>query len=62
MISPDLADTELALVNGQATVEADYFSKDNHLTVEEGMASTAILKKGFYVLNAGSAVCAGLGR
>jgi hypothetical protein len=33
MVSPGLADTELALVSGQATIEADYFSKDNHLTV-----------------------------
>jgi len=51
MVSAGLADTELALVNGQATVEADYFSKDNHLTVDEGMASTAILKRGLYVLS-----------
>jgi hypothetical protein len=51
MVSPGLADTQLALVNGQATIEADYFSKDNHLTVNEGMATTAILKKGLYVLN-----------
>ncbi len=51
MVNAGLADTELALVNGQATIEADYFSKDNHLTVEEGMASTAILKRGLYVLS-----------
>jgi hypothetical protein len=52
IVSPGLADTELALVNGQATIEADYFSKDNHLTVTEGIASTAILKQGLYVLSA----------
>jgi hypothetical protein len=51
MVSAGLADTELALVSGQATIEADYFSKDNHLTVNEGMASTAILKRGLYVLS-----------
>lgn len=51
MVNAGLADTELALVNGQATIEADYFSKDNHLTAEEGMASTAILKRGLYVLS-----------
>ena len=49
MVSPGLADTQVALTKGQATIEADYFSKDNHLTVDQGMASTMILKKGLYV-------------
>ncbi len=52
MVSAGLADTEVALVNGQASIEADYVSKDNRLIVDQGMASTSILKKGLYVLNA----------
>jgi len=51
MVSAGLADTEVALVAGQASIEADYFSKDNRLIVDQGMASTAILKQGLYVLN-----------
>ena len=51
VISSNLADTEVALDKGQASVEADYFSSDNHLIVDQGTASTAILKRGFYVLN-----------
>lgn len=51
MVSSNLADTEVALDRGQATIEADYFTSANHLTVHQGMASTAILKRGFYVLN-----------
>jgi uncharacterized membrane protein YgcG len=51
VISSNLADTEVALDKGQASVEADYFSSDNRLIVNQGMASTTILKRGFYVLN-----------
>ncbi len=52
MVSAGLADTEVALVAGQASIEADYFSKDNRLIVDQGMASTTILKQGLYILNA----------
>jgi hypothetical protein len=52
MVSAGLADTEVALVAGQASIEADYYSKDNRLIVDAGMASTTILKQGLYVLNA----------
>jgi len=52
MVSSGLADIRVALLQGQATVEADYLVKDTHLTVDQGMASTLILQKGLYVLNA----------
>jgi hypothetical protein len=52
MVSAGLADTEVALVKGQASIEADYFSKDNRLIVDQGMASTAIIQRGLYVVNA----------
>jgi hypothetical protein len=51
MISSNLTDTEVALDSGQATVEADYFPSANHLVVDQGTASTNILKRGLYVLN-----------
>jgi hypothetical protein len=52
MVSSGLADVEVALTRGQATVEADYWTKDNRLRVDEDRARTDILKKGLYVLNA----------
>ncbi len=52
MTSAGLADMRLALLQGQATVEADYLVKDTHLTIDQGMASTRILNKGLYILNA----------
>ncbi|HEX5431362.1 MAG TPA: hypothetical protein VFW83_05315 [Bryobacteraceae bacterium] len=53
MISPDLADTEFALLEGQATIEADQFNKNNRLSVDQGAATTSVEKKGLYLLNAG---------
>lgn len=52
MTSSGLADIRAALLQGQATVEADNLVKDTHLTVAQGPADTTILKKGMYVLNA----------
>jgi hypothetical protein len=51
MISSGLADVEVALDRGQATVEADWWTKDNRLTIDQNGAQTEILKKGLYVLN-----------
>ncbi len=51
LVSPGLADTEVALVKGQATVEADAWSKNNRLKIDENGATVQIEKKGFYVLN-----------
>jgi hypothetical protein len=52
MLMPGLADVELALDRGQATIEGDYFPKESRLKVVENMAVTDILKQGLYVLNA----------
>jgi hypothetical protein len=52
MLMPGLADVEVALDRGQATIEADYFPKESRLKVVENTAVTNILKQGFYVLNA----------
>lgn len=52
LTSSGLADIRLALLQGQATVEADYLVKDTNLTIDQGMASTRILNKGLYVVNA----------
>ena len=52
MVSSGLADLEVALDRGQATVEADYWMKDNRLLIDQNGARTDILKKGLYVLNA----------
>jgi hypothetical protein len=52
MLMPGLADVEVALDRGQATIEADYFPKESRLKVVENTAVTEILKQGFYVLNA----------
>jgi hypothetical protein len=51
MLMPGFSNVEVALDRGQATIEADYFPKENHLKVVESMAVTDILQKGFYLLN-----------
>jgi hypothetical protein len=50
MVSPSLADTEIALVRGQVIIEADNFNKYNRLIVDQGNATTHILKKGLYLV------------
>jgi hypothetical protein len=52
MISSGLAEMEVGLDRGQATVEADYWVKDNRLRIDENGARTDILKKGLYLLGA----------
>src|SRR5579885_1450657 len=54
MLMNGLADVEVALDRGQATVEADYWPKETRLKIAQGTAVTDILKRGFYVLNAQS--------
>jgi len=51
MLSNGLADVEVALDRGQATVEADYWPKEARLKIAQHAAVTDILKRGFYVLN-----------
>jgi len=53
MVSSGLADVEVALTRGQAAVEADYWSKDNRLRIDENQSRVDILKQGLYVLNTG---------
>jgi hypothetical protein len=52
MVSPSLTDTRVELVKGQAMVEVDQISKDNHLQIQAGPASIEVQKKGIYSLNA----------
>jgi hypothetical protein len=54
MLSSGLADVEVSLDRGQATVEADYWPKEARLKIEQNTAVTDIVKKGFYVLNSQS--------
>ena len=51
MLMNGLADVEVDLARGQATVEADYWPKETRLKIEQNSAVTDILKHGFYVLN-----------
>ena len=54
MLSNGLADVEVSLDRGQATVEADYWPKEARLKIEQNTAVTDILKRGFYVINSQS--------
>ena len=52
MVSPGLANTEVRLLKGRAMIEVDEIHKENNLRVDEGRASTRLLKKGLYDFNA----------
>jgi hypothetical protein len=52
MISPDLADTKVAVVKGSAILEVDELFKENNLAVLVGGTSTRIDQKGLYDFNA----------
>lgn len=54
MLSNGLAEVEVSLDRGQATVEADYWPKEARLKIEQNTAVTDILKRGFYVVNSQS--------
>jgi hypothetical protein len=48
MISPDLADTQVAVTRGSAVLEVDQLFKQNDLTVLDGDSTTRIDKVGLY--------------
>ena len=52
MLSPNLTDTRVALLNGEATVEVTELFKENHLQVGVAGTMTALLKTGLYEFNA----------
>jgi hypothetical protein len=54
MLSNGLADLEVTLDRGEATVEADYWPKEARLKIEQNTAVTDILRRGFYVLHSQS--------
>jgi hypothetical protein len=54
LISPSLTNTEVSLTKGQAMVEVGEIYKDNLLRVQEGGATTQLLKTGLYGFDADS--------
>ncbi|MBZ5635941.1 MAG: hypothetical protein LAO55_22660 [Acidobacteriia bacterium] len=52
MISTDLTDTRVEIVNGSALVEADEILKSNRISVKMGDSETLLLKTGLYHFNA----------
>lgn len=52
MVSPDLAQTQVQLEKGRASVEVDLIQKENNVQVEDASVDTRLLKKGFYEFNA----------
>jgi hypothetical protein len=52
MISPDLANTEVEIDKGRAMVEATQITKLNNIRIDEGGASSEILKNGLYDFDA----------
>jgi len=54
MISPQLTDTQLELVRGEAMIEVDDLLKENHISVIDHGASIIIEKTGLYRFTAGA--------
>jgi hypothetical protein len=52
LVSPDLENTRVALLNGEATVEVTDLFKENHLQVAVNGTTTTLLKRGVYEFNA----------
>ena len=52
LISPDLTNTRVALLNGEATVEVTELFKENQLQVSVGGTLTTLLKRGLYEFDA----------
>jgi len=52
MLSPNLTDTRVALLNGEATVEVTELFKENHLQVGVAGIMTTLIKPGLYEFNA----------
>jgi hypothetical protein len=58
MVSPDLADTVVELMNGRAMVEADFVAKQNHIEIDIKGAQVVLEKNGLYEVNADKATAA----
>ncbi len=52
MISPDLAQSQVELDRGHASVEVDMIQRENNVQVEDASIDTRLLKKGYYEFNA----------
>jgi len=52
MVSPNLTDTRVALLNGEAMVEVAQIFKENHLQVGINGTTTDLVKRGLYEFNA----------
>ena len=52
MVSPNLADTSVELLHGEAAVEVTELFKENNIRVLMGGAFTTLTKDGFYTFNA----------
>jgi FecR protein len=52
MLSPNLTDTRVALLRGEATVEVTELFKENDIQVAVGGFNTKLLKRGLYEFNA----------
>jgi len=52
MLSPNLTDTRVALLRGEATVEVTELFKENHIQVAVDGFNTTLLKRGLYEFNA----------
>lgn len=52
LVSPDIANTRVALLNGEATVEVTELFKENRLQVAVNGTTTTLLKTGAYEFNA----------
>ncbi|MGO9894820.1 MAG: FecR domain-containing protein [Bryobacteraceae bacterium] len=55
MVSPDLADTVVELMNGRAMVEADFVAKENHIEIDTKGSQVVLEKNGLYEVNADKA-------
>jgi len=55
MVSPDLADTVVELMNGRAMVEADFVARESHIEIDTKGAQIVVEKNGLYEVNADKA-------
>lgn len=52
MVSPDLAQTQVQVEKGLASVEVDLIQRENNVQVEDAAIDTRLLKKGYYEFDA----------
>jgi len=52
MISPDLAQTQVALLRGKAGVEVDWIQKQNMVQIVDNGVTTQLMKNGYYEFDA----------